>query len=304
MFNELIQQWGGRDKLLGTLGHEPLHGRIPAEIAASMITWNGIAELLVQHRLAPPDVKVVHTGGKNINPKHYLDRESSPRRAGQPVVDIGRLRKILSAGATVVIESIDELLPQIGETAHELSGVVGEWVQTHLYATKGSTPAFAPHWDVVDVLIVQIEGEKHWDVYGPGVQHPIDADTDPDNTCPETLIWSGVLHPGDVLYLPRGWFHGVRGTGGTSIHLSYGFHRRTGLAYLGWLLGFAKHTAAFREDIPRAGGPEERERHGKVLTENLVQLVRDHPLDVYLAAHAARVVPPVNPGLEALSDHV
>lgn len=302
MFNELIQQWGGRGGFLASLGDQPLHGQIPAATAASMITWNGIAEVLLQHQLAPPRMKVVHTAGRAITPKHYLDRESSPRRADSPVVDIGRLGAILNAGATLVIDSIDEAVPHIGETALELSEVVGEWVQTHLYATNGATPAFAPHWDVVDVLVVQVHGEKHWDVYGPGIQHPIDADTDPDNTCPEAVVWSGVLHPGDVLYLPRGWFHGVRGTGGTSIHLSYGFQRRTGLAYLGWLIRFAKHTAAFREDIPRSGGPEELERHGKVLAESLAQLAREHPLDAFLSAHAERVVPPANPGLEAPGD--
>jgi ribosomal protein L16 Arg81 hydroxylase len=190
------------------------------------------------------------------------------------------------------------MVPHIGATALELSHFVGEWVQAHLYATKGATPAFAPHWDVIDVLVVQVEGEKHWDVYGPGVQHPIDAATDPGNTCPETAIWSGVLHPGDALYLPRGCFHGVRGTGGTSIHLSYGFQRRTGLTYLSWLTGFARRAAAFREDIPRSGEPEDLARHGKILAEGLAQLARDHPLPAYLAAHTDRVEPPANPGLD------
>ena len=106
-----------------------------------------------------------------------------------------------------------------------------------------------------------------------------------------------MLHPGDVLYLPRGWFHGVRGTGGSSIHVSFGFQRRTGVTYLGWLAGFARHVAAFREDLPRGEDPAELERHGKLLGEALAQLVQEHPVTEYLTQHAGRLRPPVNPGL-------
>jgi hypothetical protein len=297
IFDELIEQWGGERAVVAALGTRHLHGRVTPAGAESMISWDGVAELLLRQRLAPPRMKVVHTAGRSINPKLYLDHDSSPRRAENPVVDIARLGKILDSGSTLVIDNVDEMVPHIGDSALALSAVVGEWAQAHLYATKGATPAFAPHWDVVDVLILQVEGEKHWDVYGPSVRHPIDAVTDPDNTCPEKPIWSGVLHPGDALYLPRGWFHGVRGTGGTSIHLSYGFQRRTGVTYLGWLAGFARHVEAFREDLPRGEDPADLERHGKLVGEALAQLVQEHPVTEYLAQHAGRVRPPVNPGL-------
>ena len=302
MFSELIERWDGGRAFTAALGRRHLHGRVSAEAAASMMTWNGIAEVALGQRLGPPDLKVVHTAGRTVNASHYLDRDSSPRRKENPLVDVGRLRAILDAGATLVIENIDEMVPRIGASALELSGVVGEWVQTHLYATKGGKPAFAPHWDILDVLAVQVEGEKHWDVYGPGTEHPIDAATDPGNTCPQTPVWSGVLRPGDVLYMPRGCFHGVRGTGGTSIHLSYGFQRRTGLTYLSWLAQIARRTPAFREDLPRTAEPEEAAQHAKVLAEALARLALEHPVPEYLAAHAERVVLPANPGLEACDE--
>jgi hypothetical protein len=298
IFDELIGQWGGERAFVAALGSQHLHGQVTPADAAAMITWDGVADVLLRQRLGPPRMKVVHTGGRSINPKLYLDHDSSPRRAENPVVDLDRLARILDAGSTLVIDSIDEAVPHIGDSAQALSAVVGEWVQAHLYATKGDTPAFAPHWDILDVLIVQVEGEKHWDVYGPATLHPVDAATDPDNTCPAEPIWSGVLHPGDALYLPRGWFHGVRGTGGTSIHLSYGFQRRTGITYLGWLAKIARHVDAFREDLP-LGEADELERYGKLLTEALTQLAREHPVAEYLAAHAQRVVPPVRAGLGA-----
>jgi hypothetical protein len=300
IFDSLLDQWGGRAAFPTALGERRLHGRLPTEALDSLISWEGVAELLINNRLNPPHVKVVQTAGRPVSPSRYFDRTSSPRRKDAPIVDLARLREILRGGATLMIDNIDEMLPRIGRTAWELSAVVGELVQTHLYATAGDVPAFAPHWDVVDVLVVQVEGSKHWDVYGPGTLNPIDALTDPDNTRPDDPEWSGVLVPGDVLYLPRGWWHGVCGTGGTSLHLSYGFQSQTGLAYLRWLSTLARHAAPFRVDIPKSTDDQDVKRHEKVLIECFNQLVQDHPLRDYLATHAEMLVPPAAPRLDEL----
>lgn len=301
IFDSLVDQWGGRSAFLAAVGERRLHGRLPAEAVESLISWRGIAEVMINNRLSPPHVKVVESAGRAVNPARYLDRGPSPRRKDVPVVDLARLREILRGGATLMIDNIDEMVPRIGRTAWDLSGIVGEYVQTHMYATAGDVPAFKPHWDVVDVLVVQVDGSKRWDVYGPGTPHPIDAMTDPDNVRPDEPEWSGVLSPGDVLYLPRGWWHGVCGTGGTSLHLSYGFQSQTGLAYLKWLSTVARHSAPFRMDIPKTGDGEDVARHEKVLVECLNQLIRDHPLRAYLASHADKMVPPAPPRLEGLA---
>src|SRR5439155_24957254 len=153
-----VGQWGGQTELLAALGGRHLHGQIPAGTAASLMSWDGVAQVLVNQRLVPPDIKVVQSAGREFDPKHYLDRDSAPRRESQPIVDPGRLRSILRGGATLVIDNIDELVPAIGATAWELAGIVREFVRCDLYASAGDAPAFAPHWDAFDVLVVQIEG--------------------------------------------------------------------------------------------------------------------------------------------------
>ncbi len=35
------------------------------------------------------------------------------------------------------------------------------------YLTPAGTCGFAPHWDDIDALILQLEGRKHWIVYEP-----------------------------------------------------------------------------------------------------------------------------------------
>ncbi len=66
---------------------------------------------------------------------------------------------------------------------------------------------------MVDVMHVQIVGEKRWYVMGPNAElhynehGHLDLQTLCDN--PETQLMQCVLKPGDVLYLPALWFHRI-----------------------------------------------------------------------------------------------
>ena len=35
------------------------------------------------------------------------------------------------------------------------------------YLTPPGTQGFAPHWDDIEVFILQLEGKKHWKLYSP-----------------------------------------------------------------------------------------------------------------------------------------
>jgi ribosomal protein L16 Arg81 hydroxylase len=290
IFDPLVEQWGGRTAILSTLGNELRHGRLPADTVAAVVDWADLDELLGRS-LIPSQVQVVDAG-RALKPVCYLDDSTSLRRQRTPLIDADKLTERLGRGATLVINEIDEQLTRVHESALDLADLVGEHVQTHVYATWGHSQAFDAHWDPLDVLVVQVHGEKQWDVYGLGKVAPLSTRTDPDNTCPETVHWSGRLRPGDVLYLPRGWWHAVRGVGVASLHLSYGFQRRTGLSYLTWLTGYAKQQLPFRSDLPGVGGAEELAQHQKVIADCLHQLVQDHPLDEYLREYAASVERP------------
>lgn len=66
---------------------------------------------------------------------------------------------------------------------------------------------------MVDVMHVQIVGEKHWHVMGPLAALQCDGGGIPDVRAlvdrPETQLMQCVLKPGDVLYLPSLWFHRI-----------------------------------------------------------------------------------------------
>jgi hypothetical protein len=150
LFDTLVEQWGGRAAFLSVLGEQRLNGHIPVAELEALISWDSLGDLLLSHRLGPPHLRVVETAGKPVAPARYMDGSSSPRRKTVPIVQADKLRGVLERGATLVLDSVDEMLPAVGDAANQLSEVVGEPVQCHVYATCGSTPAFSPHWDVLD----------------------------------------------------------------------------------------------------------------------------------------------------------
>ena len=96
-----------------------------------------------------------------------------------------------------------------------LEASLGCLVGANAYLTPaGGSQGLAPHWDDVDVLVLQVEGRKAWRVYEPLPEHTL-ATTGPSGdlvaggrlTRPGRLALEAVLSPGDVLYIPRGTVH-------------------------------------------------------------------------------------------------
>ncbi|HSI44605.1 MAG TPA: cupin domain-containing protein [Methylophilus sp.] len=69
--------------------------------------------------------------------------------------------------------------------------------------------SFGKHWDTHDVFILQLSGRKHWKVYQPTFEQPLahQKSTNHKAECPEIPVLDNVLEAGDLLYIPRGWWH-------------------------------------------------------------------------------------------------
>lgn len=93
------------------------------------------------------------------------------------------------------------------------------------YWTPASSQGFAPHYDDVDVFLLQLEGEKMWSLYDP----PEDVDYlsrhSSEDYVPEQFPkpkYAVTLKAGDVLYMPRGMVHQGKTTQHThSLHITF-----------------------------------------------------------------------------------
>eukprot|EP00929_Paragymnodinium_shiwhaense_P014192 TRINITY_DN122081_c0_g1_i1.p1 TRINITY_DN122081_c0_g1~~TRINITY_DN122081_c0_g1_i1.p1 ORF type:complete len:656 (+),score=176.94 TRINITY_DN122081_c0_g1_i1:164-2131(+) len=108
------------------------------------------------------------------------------------------------------------------------------------YITPPKHQGFAPHFDDVEVFMLQTEGAKRWRLYTPpeGEEYPLPRSYSRDFK-PEELgepILDCVLEAGDLLYLPRGTVHcgvvdeqarGAAGDGAFSHHLTVSTYQKT-----------------------------------------------------------------------------
>ncbi|MGH3620375.1 MAG: JmjC domain-containing protein [Sciscionella sp.] len=113
-----------------------------------------------------------------------------------------------------------------------------ETVQVNIYLTTGDAAGFDLHWDDHDVIIVQLAGEKTWEVRGLSRPVPMFRDAVPNYEPSEEIVWAGVMNTGDMMHIPRGYWHQAtrqdRGDG-FSLHVTFGFHKQTGVNWLTWL---------------------------------------------------------------------
>lgn len=137
-------------------------------------------------------------------------------------------------GATIVLQGLHRTWAPVSDTARGLSTALGHPVQVNAYVTPPQNRGFDDHYDVHDVFVVQVSGEKHWRVRPPVLEAPLRGQPWTDRrdevraAAQQEPVVDAVLAPGDCLYLPRGWLHSATALGGTSIHLTFGVHVWTG----------------------------------------------------------------------------
>merc|ERR1719313_1658268 len=106
-----------------------------------------------------------------------------------------------------------------------LEGAFGSTFGANSYLTPAAAQGLAPHFDDVEVFMLQLEGEKHWKLHAPPAseEYPLPREYSRDFKVDELseLLLDTTLKPGDLLYLPRGTVHhGVSTKRGFSHHLT------------------------------------------------------------------------------------
>jgi len=135
-------------------------------------------------------------------------------------------------------------------------------VGANVYLTPPGTQGFAPHWDDVEVFMLQLEGRKHWRLYGPRCEEerlPRHSSANLEQEDLGSPILETTLEPGDLLYFPRGTIHqGDCLPDQHSLHITISTYQRNSWTdLLSSLLPAALATASRRDPRYRAGLPRE-----------------------------------------------
>lgn len=85
-------------------------------------------------------------------------------------------------------------------------------------------------------MAIQLIGRKRWKVYKPTFEFPLSGQTSKNHKheCCGEPVFDDILEAGDLLYLPRGWWHNALPIGET-FHVAIGVHSATVMDYVQWL---------------------------------------------------------------------
>jgi hypothetical protein len=250
--------------------------------------WPRLGEILRRHRLDFPRLRLVRDG-KPVPVASYLRHVSGSRqRTTVPRIKSSELTKHLREGATLVLDAVDELSEPVEELAVKLELLFREHVQVNMYAGWQTSRGFDLHWDDHDVFILQVAGRKRWSVYGETRRAPLVGDVEKAARPTCEPVWTETLEDGDLLYIPRGWWHVAEPLAEPTLHLTVGVHNRTGLDLLRWLSERMRASETFRRDLPRASSQQERAAHLKRLREELTEAFDDSTLERFYEEMDAR----------------
>ncbi|WP_375424166.1 cupin domain-containing protein [uncultured Friedmanniella sp.] len=231
----------GRQPLLSTAAQLPL-------AFDDLLSADTIDELVSERGLRTPFLRVAKSG-TTLAERSF----TAPGGVGAGITDQvsdDKLVGLFADGATMVLQALHRVWPPILQLCQQLAGELGHPVQANAYVTPPQNQGFSNHYDVHDVFVLQIEGEKRWRIHAPVHESPLrdqpwtDRRSAVTARAAEEPLLEAVLRPGDCLYLPRGYLHAATALGGVSTHLTIGVHTWTRYALAEQLVAQALRTVA------------------------------------------------------------
>jgi lysine-specific demethylase/histidyl-hydroxylase NO66 len=243
---EFASSYWGQAPLLSTRDH----------LAAGfedLFSLEAADELLSRRGLRTPFIRIARDG-RIVDSARYTGSGGVGAAVRDQVSD-DRVLALFLDGHTIVLQGLHRLWPPLIDLTGALSTELGHPVQVNAYITPSSSTGFSAHYDVHDVFVLQIAGEKQWRIHEPVHPDPLrnqpwtDRSGDVAERAAQPPCIDTVLRPGDALYLPRGYLHEAEALGGVSVHLTIGVHPVTRYTLVEALTAIAADEPALRSSL-------------------------------------------------------
>lgn len=259
----------------------PLYlGRVEGEHNSSLFSWTALNELLTIHQPLPPRLVLKHKG-RQIAASQYIRQASGWQKTR---IDVSSVESLLGAGATLIVNGVDELYTPLREALADLERTFMFPIHANLYAAWALDEAFPMHWDEQETFIVQIAGSKHWTIHSPTAVAP-DRKMHPPPPMPSgSPEFDLEMKAGQSLYLPKGWWHRVTPMAESTLHLTITCETPTGINLLHWVADRMANVETARLTIPY----ERYEDHLRLLQQAVIdELSRPETIRAYWEHSAA-----------------
>lgn len=251
-FAELVAPVAPEAFLAEAYGTRPFHVPAPeSSHRAGLLGWQRLNELLSIRSHWTEDRLRLILNSRRVEGEHYLD----PLGPGPPRASPARVEAFLAMGASMVANDVHEVDPAIRAACDGIADALGGLAGANVYCSFPGIQAFDSHYDLSEVFVLQCEGEKDWRIYANREVDPVELPP----SGPDGQRWIDGrkgevamrvrLRPGDVLYLPRGFYHDALAAV-PSLHVTFSLLPHSGRVLFRLLEEEAMRDPAFRAYLP------------------------------------------------------
>lgn len=255
----------------------------------NVMNWGVLTRLLNMNAIWSEESLLLVLDRKVISPEEYCHSEMDRNGNNCLRPDAEKVMDWLSKGASLGINDIDTLTPEIANVVTIFEKALTAKGQCNLYCSWHQRQAFHSHYDTHDVYAIHFEGEKTWRVWTNRMPHPvrhprfISSGEDFDTKNRGEVLMEVIMKPGDLLYLPRGWYHDALSSSEGCNHIAFGMTHIIGLDLLTNISDMAVNQEIYRHNFPRLEeGRGALKAHAKKLISELADIVEtDEFLDAF-----------------------
>ena len=282
-FREILDPVTAEDFFGETYGRRHLYVPGAPEKFTRVFSWDAFSTLLNTTTLWSDRSMKIVLDGRALSPPEFCRPGLS--REGQEILqpDTAAVSELLRRGATVVLDFIESLTPELASVAATIEIVTGGPVACNAYCSWNAHPGFGSHFDTMEVFALHISGTKTWRIYEGRADNAAEI---PGFNCASVppqqreiakgrVAQEVTMKPGDLLYIPRGQYHDALATSDASLHVSFGVTEPMGQDLLAILMPTLVRESLFRASIPHFDDKEGHQTHLQKLGERLQAIVAD-----------------------------
>lgn len=168
----------------------------------------------------------IYKDGMQVEKENYTYTWRYGGEEFQDVIDIDKVKLMMESGCTIIFQSLEQYFPVINMICRNLENILFCSIHANAFYTSPNSVGVAPHYDRSDVITIQINGSKSWNVWGFKEYLATGKSRYHQNDIEQYISKSAtknsfILSKGDALYLPRGIVHQAIAEQQESLHISF-----------------------------------------------------------------------------------
>jgi ribosomal protein L16 Arg81 hydroxylase len=217
---------------------------------AELFSMRDVDYIISSTDLRHPAIRLVKSGS-DLPLRLYTHDVPWGNDVFRSVADVDKVLAEYRRGATIILQALHRSWMPFARFCRNMEQHFNYPLQTNVYLTPPASQGFAPHYDTHDVLVLQIAGSKHWRIYGSPIPFP-------DRSLPSNSVRVEIgqplhefdLHPGDLIYMPRGYIHEGLTSASESLHITVGIPTFTWFDVFSEALALCRQDVRFRKSLP------------------------------------------------------